>query len=64
MGNKIPKEQEDRYFLQLEQEMKKASDKADELFGFNYSKEENINSNKDMKSNWYEILLITAFITL
>ncbi len=64
MGNKIPKEQEDRYFLQLEQEMKKASDKADELFGFNYLKEENINSNNDMKSNWYEILLITAFITL
>ena len=64
MGNKIPKEQEDRYFLQLEQEMKKASDKADELFGFNYLKEENINSNNDMKSNWYEILLIVAFITL
>ena len=64
MGNKIPKEQEDRYFLQLEQEMKKASDKADELFGFNYLKEENINNNNDMKSNWYEILLITAFITL
>ena len=64
MGNKILKEQEDRYFLQLEQEMKKASDKADELFGFNYLKEENINSNNDMKSNWYEILLITAFITL
>lgn len=66
MENKISKEQEDRYFLQLEQEMKKVSDEADDFFWFNYLKEQNKNKNRnnDIKSNWYEILLIVTFITL
>lgn len=64
MDKKTQKELEDERFLQLEQEMKELSDEADNYFWFNYIKKEKKEDDKNMKSNWYEILLIILFIIL
>lgn len=63
MDSKTQKELEDERSLQLEQEMKELSDEADDLFWFKYLEEDKQKS-INLKSNWYEILIITLFIIL
>lgn len=80
MDKKTQKELEDESFLQLEQEMKELSDKADDMFWFNFLEQNKkqpvkesdnswfdksmIERKKSSKWNWYEILLIFLFIIL
>lgn len=80
MENKTKKELEDKNFLQLEQEMKELSDKADDMFWFKFLGQNKKQSTKKSDDSWfdesiiegkkcfkwnrYEILLIFLFIVL
>lgn len=64
MDKKTQKEIEDEKSLQLEQEMKELSDKADILFWFDHLNKEEKQENKNVWSNWYGILLIILFVIL